>query len=73
LFETGEDMPDDNKALAEVDRTPCPYCGGCGQVWGVVDDVELIFRCLCRGGSEEAVRWLLGDDWKPPPCEDWII
>jgi hypothetical protein len=52
---------------------PCPYCGGAGEVRGVVDDVEFIFKCSCSGGSEESVRWLLGLNDLPPPGQDWII
>jgi hypothetical protein len=39
---------------------PCGYCAGAGEVSGLADDVELTFACACNGGSEEAVRWLLG-------------
>jgi hypothetical protein len=46
---------------------PCPYCGGTGEVAGVVGDVEFIFQCPCTGGSEAAVRWLLGLDGETPP------
>jgi hypothetical protein len=45
----------------------CPYCGGTGKVAGVVDDIEFEFVCCCSGGSEEAVRWLLGVNKEPPP------
>jgi hypothetical protein len=51
--------------LVPADR-PCRYCGGAGEVYGVVVDVELYFRCVCSGGSEEAVRWLLGPDVPAP-------
>ena len=51
----------------------CPYCGGNGNVYGTVDDVELVIRCSCSGGSEEAVRALLGAEIEPPPGADWII
>ncbi len=51
----------------------CPYCGGTGEVKGVVDDVELVFLCPCSGGNEEAVRWLLGLKEGPPPGDDWVI
>jgi hypothetical protein len=52
---------------------PCPFCGGDGEVSRVVDDVELTFQCPCSGGSEEAVRWLLGWDRQLPPDEAWVI
>jgi hypothetical protein len=32
----------------------------------MVDDIEFTFRCVCSGGSVEAVRWLLGDDYDHP-------
>ena len=51
----------------------CPYCGGEEGVGGVVDDIEFFFQCPCSGGSEEAVRWLLGLQEEPPPGEDWTI
>ena len=51
----------------------CPYCAGEGEVTGVVDDVEFVFACPCSGGSEEAVRWLLGLDKETPAGDDWII
>jgi hypothetical protein len=61
----------------KVGHTPgvlnCSYCGGNGEVTGVVDDVEFRFRCPCSGGSEVAVRWLLGLDREAPPGEDWVI
>jgi hypothetical protein len=41
-------------------REGCPYCRGSGEVEGTVDDVAFTFQCSCSGGSEEAVRWLLG-------------
>lgn len=50
----------------------CPYCGGKGEVRGFVDDVEFIFQCPCSGGSEVAVRWLLGLK-EPPGGADWVI
>ena len=45
----------------------CPYCSGKGEVSGVVGDVEFIFKCVCSGGDETPVRWLLGLDVKTPP------
>jgi hypothetical protein len=51
----------------------CPFCGGAGEVKGVIDDVEFIFKCSCSGGSEESVQWLLGLNAEPPPDQDWII
>jgi hypothetical protein len=54
-------------------KTPmpnCPYCCGTGKVSGNVADVEFIFECVCVGGSEESVRWLLGPLEQPkPPLE----
>lgn len=47
----------------------CPYCGGTGEVYGTVDDVEFRFKCVCDGGSEEAVKWLLGLPEQPPADE----
>lgn len=44
----------------------CPYCGGTGEVKGVVEDVEFIYQCSCSGGREESVRWLLGLNEEPP-------
>ncbi len=44
----------------------CPYCRGSGEVAGAVDDVRFVFDCICSGGSEECVRWLLGSNTKPP-------
>ncbi len=52
---------------------PCRYCGGAGEVYGVVGGVEFYFQCVCSGGSEEAVRWLLGPDVPAPPAADWIV
>jgi hypothetical protein len=43
----------------------CPRCGGTGKVAGVVDDVEFEFTCTCSGGNEEAIRWLLGTEYRP--------
>ena len=64
-------------SLQASDRMPgtrsCAYCAGAGEVSGVVDDVEFTFRCPCSGGSEEAVRWLVGTEGEAPPGEDWII
>lgn len=37
----------------------CPYCNGAGEVSGNMDDVNFTFQCVCSGGNEEAVRWLL--------------
>jgi hypothetical protein len=45
----------------------CPYCKGTGVVEGVVDDIAFEFPCVCQGGEEEAIRWLLGI---PPPLGD---
>jgi hypothetical protein len=42
-------------------------------VSGVVGDVEFCFECPCSGGSEEAVRWLLGSDRETPADEDRVI
>jgi hypothetical protein len=42
-------------------------------VSGIVDDLQFDFQCPCSGGSEEAVRWLLGLDVPAPPGEDWVI
>ncbi len=51
----------------------CLYCGGTGEVKGMVDDVEFVFQCPCSGGSEASLRWLLGLNEEPPPGEDWSI
>ncbi len=51
----------------------CQYCGGTGKVRGYVDDVEFIVDCVCLGGDEVSVSWLLGLDEKPPPNEPLII
>jgi hypothetical protein len=51
----------------------CPYCGGTGEVKGVIDDVEFIYQCSCSGGREESVRWLLGLNEEPPPGQDLTI
>jgi hypothetical protein len=51
----------------------CPYCGGSGEVSGTVDDIEFKFQCVCSGGSEEAVKWLLGLDEEPPADEPFFI
>jgi hypothetical protein len=51
----------------------CPYCGGTGEVTGTVDDVEFKFQCVCAGGSEESVRWLLGLPDEPPADEPFYL
>jgi hypothetical protein len=33
---------------------PCPWCGGNGEVYGVVDDVAFTFQC--SGGSERGLQ-----------------
>jgi hypothetical protein len=50
-----------------ISASNCPFCGGEGVVCANADDVDFEFDCVCAGGSEEAVRWLLG---KPPQGED---
>jgi hypothetical protein len=52
---------------------PCQFCRGAGEVSGIVDDVKFTFECPCSGGSEEALRWLLGREWEAPEGEDWMI
>ena len=56
-------MADPNVVLAN-----CPYCDGFGVVCGNADDVSLEFQCVCQGGQEAAVRWLLG--CQPSPGEE---
>jgi hypothetical protein len=51
----------------------CPYCGGSGEVSGVLDDVELRIVCVCSGGDEESVRWLLQLDDDAPPGPGFIV
>jgi hypothetical protein len=51
----------------------CPYCGGAGEVSGTVGDVEFKFQCVCAGGSEESVRWLLGLPDEPPADEPFYL
>jgi hypothetical protein len=53
--------------------SPCPRCGGTGEVSGVVDDIEFTFRCPCSGGVAESVRWLLGAEEEASAAEDWNI
>ncbi len=59
-------------AFTPADRR-CRYCVGAGEVSGAVDDIQFTFQCLCTGGSEEAVRWLLGPNVSAPPGDDWVI
>jgi hypothetical protein len=72
-------MPHDNADRESVTLTimtenlPCPYCAGAGEVSGTVDDLAFTFACPCAGGSEAAVRWLLGSDSQAPPGENWVI
>jgi hypothetical protein len=42
-----------------MNTAECPYCRGAKEVWDVVDDVEFRFPCVCVGGNEDSVRWLL--------------
>ena len=51
----------------------CPYCSGNGEVHGTVGDVEFNFQCVCAGGSEESVRWLLGLPDEPPADDPLIV
>jgi len=70
-------MSDDNRESCETGpapaHPPCPYCGGTGEVSGVVDDVVFMFQCRCSGGSEESFRWLLGQDSSEPSGGDWVV
>jgi hypothetical protein len=50
----------------------CTYCGGAGLVSGNADDVDLVIECVCAGGIEEAVWWLLGLEG-PPADEPRIV
>jgi hypothetical protein len=51
----------------------CRYCGGVGQVSGLIGDMEFTFQCVCTGGTEEPVRWLLGLEVEPVADEPKII
>ncbi len=55
------------------DNLRCLWCEGSGEVSGAVDDVEFVFECICVGGNEEAIRWLLGSAAKDLPDKVWII
>ncbi len=52
---------------------PCRFCGGKGMVYGVVDDVEFVFDCICSSGDEAPIRWLLGSTWLGPSDTEWGI
>lgn len=45
--------------FTEKPKAHCPYCLGAREVHGVVDDVEFIFDCICAGGNEKSVLWLI--------------
>jgi hypothetical protein len=66
-------LPDSPVSGPTPGNPSCRYCGGSGEVVGVVDDVEFSFRCPCSGGCEEAVRWLLGPGNQPPQGDIWVI
>lgn len=71
---TGIENRTTREGMRQMPNDPnCSYCVGKGEIKGTVDDVEFAFPCSCSGGSEEAVRWLLGLNEEPPPGQDWII
>jgi len=63
----GENMEPEIQVTDSMLPVDCPYCEGKRVAFGCVSDVFFEFDCVCIGGNEEAVRWLLG---MPPLHED---
>jgi hypothetical protein len=43
-----------------ADSGDCSFCNGTGVARGNAGDIDFEFRCVCKGGKEDSVRWLLG-------------